>query len=288
MKMKKIIALLLTLIMLFGIAACSDVKKPAATDTEVTDSGTQSDTPDFEPPAVGSYERRYCFMRKDYNGSEYTPVSAIFIDNYEDIDMDICFGYIDDNGEPVVVSAAFEVRNMLSDDPIDSVRVDPCNTSTERCKVYVCTGDFKHHASIVCYPDGIEDAGSVAALPIIPVGEVASRVYNSNARFFMKNDEGGYSAIDYISPNERITTMTIAYGTIEDGSVQLYDSKFWARNFEELNGSLTVIPTGTAVKECIVVINTEKQLNGAYVYCEQDNVSGVIQTALPVIVNYQP
>ena len=274
--MKKLIALLLAGIMLCCLAACTATNENSSVDSAVTDSG---ESPSGWPTGGVDGTRRGFMCKRD---GEYVPVSMLFSNGFEDINTEICYGYLDETGEPVIIRGSFHIRNMLAgDDPVDCITVDPCDTPTESCRISSYS-QLDYLVGVFFRPEVNENGEFLAALPIIPVGRS-----DVKSGFLMKNDDGSYSPIDYISVNERITTLVIAYGKIENGNVQLYDSKYWAKDDEEeLNGFLTVIPTGTSVTECIVVVNTEKDANGNYLYCEPDNAPGVVQTSLAVIVNY--
>ena len=274
--MKKLIALLLAGIMLCCLAACSAANNNSSVDSQVTDSGESA----AEPPAVGAYRNRSGFLRKEHG--RYTPVSVLLYEGRDFLDLDLAFGYIDDDGEPVITRGSFWMGNMLDgDDPVDFVYLDPQNTSTESCRVNGDYRDIKYLVSIFFRPDDDATDEFVASLPIIPSAG------DSQFRFFVKNDNGGYDPIDYIRANEGITSLQIAFGKIENGNVELYDTKYWAKcTYTELNGFLTVVPTGTRTKECYVIVNTENESNGHYLYCEPDNVPGVARTSLAVIVDH--
>ena len=220
------------------------------------------------------------FLRK-VNG-KYQYCDALWIHNGEDLDADIAFGSIDDDGEVTLYASKFEVRNAWGDDPIDYVTVDPSGTSTENCKVTAQASGGEGMPYILCTPD--DCPGILCAS--LPIGGFTGR--GGVMHFLQKDDNGNYKPINYISAHEGITTLTIAYGDVDDnGKATLYDTKYWAKdNVEELNGFLTVIPTGTSTQEAIVVVNTEKDHNCNFLYCEPDNYPGVICASLPVIVTH--
>ena len=274
--MKKLIALLLAGIMLCCLAACSAANNNSSVDSQAADSGESA----AEPPTVGADRKRSGFLRKEHD--RYTPVSVLLCDGRDWLDMDLAFGYIDDDGEPVITRGSFWKGDMLEGyDPVDCFMLDPENTSTESCRVNGDYRDVKYLVGIFFRPDDDATDEFVASLPIIPSAG------DSPFRFFVKDDNGFFSPIDYVTVSEGMTTLKIAYGKIENGNVELYDAKYWAKcTFTELNGFLTVVPTGTSTKECYVIVNTEKESNGHYLYCEPDNVPGVIRTSLAVIVDH--
>ena len=272
--MKKLVALLLAGIMLCCLVSCSP-EAPA-------------EDPVDDTPTVGDSEKQYSFMRKD-NSGVFQPVSAVIFDKGEDFELTICYGYINDKGEAVPVPAVFSARNMLDEfGTIDNVTFEPYDDGTESCKVTVSVSGYGYPASIVCHLKEQEGDEPVKAIPIIPVGEAAQYVNHSDFRFFVKNSDGSYSAIDYISADNRLTVLTIAYGRIEDGNVKLYETRFRSRDFIEPTEFLTVSPDWRNTDDCVVAVNARLESCGAYVYCEPENVPGVMNACLPVVLNYSP
>ena len=280
--MKKIISLFLVVTMLCCLVACTTTEKPNATnnesinstDDETLDGAIPNEVPGDGAPMVGSSsEIQYGFLWK--RDGEYKPISVINLNEVEEDQFTLCYGYMDDNGEVVQLTASFEVYNNLNDDTVEGITIDPPNTPTDICQVTI----ENFNCNSACVFCRSSEAGT-AALPVIP------QVLGRGPGFLKKNDDGSYSPINYITADKGIATMTLSFGWIDNGTLKLYDSKYWAKAIDDdPNGFLTVAPTGMSTTDCIVVTNTEKPTNGAYVYCEPDCAPGIVQAALPIVVN---
>jgi hypothetical protein len=212
---------------------------------------------------------------------QYVPINFLNLD-HENLQTDIAYGYVDNNGNATLYTSKFEVRNAWGDDPIDYVTTDPSGTDTETCTVTAEAAGGDGMPYILCTPDNCPSV-LCASLPIYGFSGSGSAMH-----FLQKGDNGKYKSVNYISAGEGITTVTIAYGDIDsNGNATLYDTKYWARdNVQGPNGFLTVAPAGMNTKDCVVVVNTGKEQNCNFLYCEPDNYPGVICATLPIIVTY--